>query len=166
MGRPGLTGAVMWDVSGQASIIGALEADTSATATAVSRDGKVVVGYSTSPTLHQRAFRYTQQGGMEELTATDPTFTDLVASGVSGDGEVIVGWANTPNGETAIIWNAAHGLRRLVDLIGAERLELRGWNLLRCTGISDDGGTVIGNGIDSTGKRQGWIVQVADLRLL
>lgn len=59
MGHPTLTGAVLWSSAGDASILGWLPGDVSATATAVSRDGSVVVGYSSEPSLHLRAFRWT-----------------------------------------------------------------------------------------------------------
>jgi len=163
VGHPVLTGAVLWNLVGEASILGRLSDDVSAGATAVSRDGSVVVGYSTQGSSRQRAFRWTPQTGMTAIASTTDSLTDVIASSVSGDGQVIVGWGNTPNGETALIWDEAHGLRRLEDMLKADyQTTIAGWVLLRATAISDDGRSIVGMGVNPSGNSEGWILKLPD----
>ena len=72
---------------------------------AVSLDGQVIVGNSPDEDLIGRAFRWTEDGGMENL---NETFADLLADGsslrgataVSGDGRFIVGFGRKGSDRT------------------------------------------------------------------
>lgn len=76
------------------------------TAYGVSADGRVVVGYVSNYSGGQRAFRWTQDGGMEDLNITYANLlTDgsvlAVAYALSPDGRYIVGWGrNARTGRT------------------------------------------------------------------
>src|SRR5262245_51102467 len=67
------------------------------TATAVSADGKVVVGYSKSsgliPSGGDEAFRWEKSGQMIGLGAlqSEPNFRFSRATGVNGDGSIVIG---------------------------------------------------------------------------
>ena len=64
-----------------------------------------------------------------------------------------------------MIWSAEHGLRRLDRwLINQFELgdELAGWRLLSADDISADGKTIVGNGINPFGEKQGWRVTVPE----
>jgi probable HAF family extracellular repeat protein len=75
----------------------------------VSADGSVVVGYSAG-----RAFRWTVQGGMQNLGAPPP-FSNSRATAVSADGSVVVGSGEDSPGyganRIAFRWTAASGLQ-------------------------------------------------------
>lgn len=163
IGHPVLTGAVLWNSVGEASILGRLTGDTSAGATAVSQDGAIVVGYSTQTSAHQRAFRWTRQTGMAEIGAATDLLTDVNASAVSGDGRVIVGWGNTPDGETALMWDEPHGLRRLDDVLKTDYQNMvPGWLLARATAISEDGRIIVGFGVNPSGHATGWVMKFSN----
>jgi len=54
-------------------------------------------------------------------------------------------------------------MRNLQDVLtGNFGLDLSGWVLSRALGISDDGLTIVGVGIDSGGHEQGWAVTVPE----
>jgi hypothetical protein len=85
-----------------------------------------------------------------------------VPVGVSSDGSVIVGniggtWSFDPPIE-AFVWTEKNAMRSvrsmLVDEFG---LDLTGWTLTSAAGISDDGLTILGNGINPDGKSEAWI---------
>ena len=158
MGHPALTGVVLWDIHSGPSTLGALPGDTSATATAVSRDGRVVVGFSIQPSQRARAFRWTRPGPMIDLGSISPGLTEIIASAVSGDGRVIVGWEKSAEVETAVIWDEFHGMRRLDQLADLKQGQSFAWKLSRATGIADDGRTIVGVGINPEGRTEGWIV--------
>jgi hypothetical protein len=83
------------------------------------------------------------------------------AGAVSGDGSVIVGssvdWFSSPFPEV-FVWNETAGMRSLrgvlVDDLG---LDLTGWRLTSAAGISDEGLTIVGNGVNPNGASEGWI---------
>lgn len=163
MGHPSLSGAVAWTSAADASILGWIPGDISAAALAVSRDGSVVAGYSTEPSSHRRAFRWTRQTGMSAISASTEALPDSIASAVSGDGQVIVGWGTTPDGETALIWDEHHGMRQLEAVLRSDyQTTPSGWKLLRATGISDDGRTIVGFGINPRGQNEGWLLKFAN----
>jgi probable HAF family extracellular repeat protein len=129
-------------------------------ATAISADGSVVVGKSQSD-LCGEAFRW-ENGVMTALGTLPSDGYGSVAVGASSDGSVIVGhtggiYAIDPPIE-AFVWTERNGIRSvrsvLVDEFG---LDLTGWTLSSAVGISDDGGTILGNGINPDGALEAWI---------
>lgn len=162
-GHPVLTGAVAWTAAGQVSVLGHLPQDVAAVATAVSRDGTAIAGYSTDGLGRSRVFRWTQGSGMAVLGAGQEGLGDVVAGGMSGDGGVVVGWATSSAGEMAVIWNEATGWSRLEEFLRTKyRLELNGWTLHRATGISDNGLTLVGQGRNPLGRLEGWALTLPD----
>jgi probable HAF family extracellular repeat protein len=158
-GHPVLTGAVAWTTTGQVSVLGHLPRDVAAVATAVSRDGTAIAGYSTDGQGRSQVFRWTSTTGMAPLGVGQEGLSDVIAGGMSGDGEVVVGWAASSAGETAMIWTQATGWSRLEDILQTRyRIELNGWTLQRATGISDDGLTLVGQGRNPQGRQEGWVL--------
>jgi probable HAF family extracellular repeat protein len=95
--------------------------DTFSTANAVSADGSVVVGVSTSANSEQEAFRWTPSSGMVALGFL-PGGTASAAGFVSGDGVVIAGsvsFSSEPPRQAAFRWTEAGGMSDLGVLPGA-----------------------------------------------
>jgi uncharacterized membrane protein len=98
-------------------------------------------------------------GGVESFTPSD----------VSGDGSVIVGYTiDDPNGwvpflpspDGAVMWTAATGPLDLQELLASEfSLDLTGWTLTDAIGVSDDGMTIVGNGLYDEGLSDGPVAQ-------
>lgn len=158
VGHPVLTGALAWDATGTATVLGKLPTDASAAATAASRDGAVVVGASLDSAGNAHAFRWTRQAGMEALGVLPDGISGSVATGASGYGTRIVGWGATASaGEVALVWDAANGWRSLAAALRADhRAELPGWKLERATAISDDGRGIVGYGTNPQGQTEAW----------
>lgn len=160
-GHPVLTGAVLWPAIGAGMIIGKLPGDDSAYASAVSRDGTVVVGTSIDSAQRPRAFRWTQANGIIPLASGLAGIIGSSATAVSGDGRTIVGWATTPTGDTAMMWDADHGLRSIeVVLFSDYNTVLNGWRLIHANAISDDGRTIAGYGTNPQGQTEGWVLKL------
>ena len=108
----------------------------SSTAMAVSADGHVVVGYSSSSNGTQ-AFRWTQATGMIGLGDLPGGNFASYAFAVSADGSVIVGYSSSSNGTQAFRWTQATGIVGLGDLPGGDLYSI-------ASGVSADGGVIVG----------------------
>jgi uncharacterized membrane protein len=148
-------GAVRWTSSAGTQVIAA---DPYTSARGVSADGSTVVGGTYYG--NRGAFRWTEAGGLQSLGSLSE-YSDW-AFAVSADGSVIVGGS-----DPAFIWDAAHGMRSLrgvlVDELG---LNLDGWNLRYATGISADGLTIVGRGVNPSGQEETWIAVIPEPALL
>jgi len=110
----------------------------SSMANAVSADGSVIVGMSTSASSEQEGFRWTIATGMAGLGFL-PGGTWSAASFVSGDGQVIVGsvgFSWDPMRHAAFRWTEAAGMTDLGFLPGAL--------VTRAQAMSRDGRFVVG----------------------
>jgi len=120
-------------------------------ANAVSEDGSTIVGFERLTVDSGSAFRWTASGGLQSL---GPSNSEAYA--VSGDGSVIVGRFD----QRAFIWGSTNGTGYLQDVLTADGLNLTGWQLTEATGISADGLTITGNGIDPSGEPEAWVARL------
>ncbi len=132
-------------------------------ALAVSPDGTKVAGRIAYAGSTGEAF-FWQNGvttGLGDLPGGD---IDSEANGVSDTG-VVVGtgkFANVgPNRYAPIIWSADTGLRDLQTVLEFDYgLDLTGWTLNEANGVSGDGRTIAGTGINPLGKQEAWIAHI------
>lgn len=113
--------------------LGRIGLGTYSAATAISANGRVVVGYSENSEAARHAFRWTAEDGLEDLADLPFGSDDSVATGTSNSGGVIVG-AGSAAGAKAFRWTAAGGMQELVEstLLSA------------ASGVSGDGSTTVG----------------------
>jgi probable HAF family extracellular repeat protein len=113
----------------------------------VSADGSVVVGRAGNASNQWRAFRWTANGGMQDLGSIGGAGS--VAYGVSADGSVVVG----VNSVGAFRWTAQSGMQDLNQLYAA--LLQNGSYLHNATAISPDGRYIVGLGWNVATGRTG-----------
>lgn len=116
--------AFRWTATGGMQALGYLAGDTQSVANAVSGDGRVVVGASTTATFprldQQHAFRWSTVNGMQSVRdwltlagiAVPATLALHTATAVNQDGSVIAGMGHetqSPVGERDIAWIARVG---------------------------------------------------------
>ena len=136
--------------------LGALPGGTLSRGGAISADGSTIVGQASS-SLGDQAFRWTQADGMVGLGDLPGGIVDSFAHAVSSDGTVIVGLGvGQPGSSGAFIWDLINGMRSIQNILLADGLSV-GWELGKATGISADGLTIIGAGINPDGQTEGWI---------
>ncbi|HEX6962932.1 MAG TPA: hypothetical protein VF175_13765 [Lacipirellula sp.] len=124
-------------------------------ANAVSADGSVIVGASTSTASgvsDLEAFRWTAGGGMVGLGDLPGGRFDSFATGISANGSIVVGASAVAIGDGGVdvyapfIWDAASGMRDLRTVFAQLGLILPQLNMTNATAVSDDGRTITGFG--------------------
>lgn len=95
-----------------------------------------------------------------------PGETGSWATDVCADGNVVVGYARsnkTSRGLDSFIWTKELGMCSLNDmLVNDYGLDLSGWQLTHASGISADGKTIVGSGINPDGNNEGWITTIPE----
>ncbi len=137
------------------------------TAYATTPNGDFVVGSSSSEngTSGNRleAYLWSEQAGMIGLGDLPGGEFESSAYDVSADGSVVVGAGQTDSGYRAFIWKADTGLRNLKEVLSSDfGLELAEWELTRANAISDDGLTIVGEGINPDGLTEAWVAHIPE----
>lgn len=127
-------------------------------ARATSADGSVVVGSANTSSYRQEAFRWTTESGMVSLGQLPTGEETGNAYAVSADGRVVVGGSGR-----AFVWDDLHGTRDLAALLSGSGIDLSGWQLYSATGVSADGRTVTGWGINPDGMEQSWVASITEV---
>jgi len=128
----------------------------------VSANGSVVVGQSQSA-FGSEAFRWTSGEGMIGLGDLPGGGFRSWARDVSANGSVVVGSGLTALGQEAFIWVPLNSMRNLRDILeSGHGLDLTGWALSAAEGISADGKTIVGWGVNPNGLFEAWIAHIPE----
>jgi uncharacterized membrane protein len=101
--------------------------------------------------------------GMQGLGTLGGSFSQ--AWDISADGTKVVGKSYKGSYTEALYWNKAQGIRSLKSLLVKDYgLDLTGWTLVEAKGISADGLTIVGWGINPHGLEEGWFVRLIATR--
>lgn len=155
----GLVTAFRWQ-SGVMQSLGLLPGGNFSYGLAVSSDGSTVVGQANvgSGSQNTRAFRW-KDGVMQDLGYIWPGTNGTAAYAVNGDGSAVVGESGYFR---AMLWTEALGMVDLMSHLASLGVDLTGWVLNDCRGISPDGTSLVGNG--GTTQQRGWLVKVPYLQ--
>ena len=136
--------ASMWDAQGNLASVSPPH-PWGSTATAISRNSKVIVGV----TYSNEFFRYVMT---PPVTMT--VYNNFIGSvnATNFDGKVVVGSA-----AGAAYWSTTLGLHNLNTLLPQLGTNLPGWVLQAATGVSDDGSVIVGVGTYN-GATRGFMV--------
>jgi uncharacterized membrane protein len=112
------------------------------------------------------SFVWTKEGGHKYIGTIDG-WTSNHATAISYDGSTVVGKLFNDimqrEDHAVYIWNERDGLRLIQDMLENDfGLDLTGWILTNATGISYDGLTIVGTGINPYGYEEGWIATIPE----
>ncbi len=127
-------------------------------ARSVSADGAVIVG-SSMASGGEQSFRWTREAGMVGLGRMPGGDTTNRAHAVSWDGDVI-GGESIPLliYETAFIWTPDRGMQPASEYLAEHGVVVPdGWFLESVTGVSADGRTIVGFGVNPSFHGEGWV---------
>jgi probable HAF family extracellular repeat protein len=128
----------------------------------ISADGSVVVGYGHSSSGIE-AFRWTSATGFTGLGDLPGGEFVSLALAVFANGSVVVGTSYSSSSDyDAFYWTAAGGIQSLKDILTNCGPDLTGWTLRRATGVSADGLTIVGYGINPQGDTEAWIAIIPE----
>jgi probable HAF family extracellular repeat protein len=155
--------AFLWTQARGMVGLGFLPGSTYSFPNAVSSDGSVVVGTSSSAGGYP-GFRWTQSTGMVSI-GNLPGRQTTHPFGVSTDGRFIVGSSfSDPAHGNAFIWDAEHGIRNLQSVLQADyNLNLTGWTLEAASGITPNGKVIVGWGTNPSGQTEAFRVEASFL---
>lgn len=135
--------AFRWTSSGGLQSLGFLPGGGASTGWAISSDGNVIVGDSSS-SAGLEAFRWTETEGMQSIGDLPGGDHYAWATGISADGEIIVGSSFSSLGLEAFRWTIDDGMQGLGDLSGSIFES-------RALDVSADGTTIVGISESSNG---------------
>jgi uncharacterized membrane protein len=139
-------------------------------ASAISGDGTTVGGHVNGELGVQEAALWSADGDLVRLgflPGDGPSRQRSFVRALSRDGSIVVGnsdslWGHGPYFQ-AFIWDDTQGMRNLRDvLVQNHGLDMTDWVLLSAEGVSDDGTTIAGIGINPVGRTETWIAVIPE----
>ena len=125
---------------------------------ATNYDGSVMAG-SSLPYGNQRvAWVYTTKKGFKGIDS-GPVYSFNVATAVNADGTVVGGLAREQSAGRARAWVFKNNsLIWLTDYVNNKKKIAPGWIILDVSGVSDDGTTITGTGVNPSGFLEGYVI--------
>lgn len=130
-------------------------------AESVSADGSTIVGWSYVDAL-RKAFRWTESEGMQPLGVLPGSVPASEAYDTHADGSGIVGTAASDEGQAAFVWDAERGMRTVKEILEEAGIDLSGWYLHYAWALSDDGLTVVGDGLNPDSEEEAWVAYLPE----
>jgi probable HAF family extracellular repeat protein len=153
--------AFRWTQAGGMVGLGFLSGGNNSGANAISSDGNVIVGSSNDGNGNTQAIRWTQAGGMVGLGfLTGGNYSEAYAT--SANGSVIVGFSNSGSSSgDAFRWTSAGGMVSVADWLTGAGVSIAGFTQFSsASGVSADGSTVVGYGINTSNRTEAFIARV------
>jgi len=137
-------------------------------ANAVSGDGSVVIGSgNSSSSSDEQSWKWNANEGITAI-GNLPGATYSYPFGISTKGDVIVGVSDTPLG-VAYLWDSVAQIRNAQSVLASDfglANEMAGWTLRGATSFSSEARTLVGVGINPSGKGEAWLARLYATKLL
>lgn len=156
----GYRAAARWQPSaGPVQNLGSLFPNNDTWIYGLSRDGSTMVGFTGIGFSARRALKWTQPSGLIDLGTSTPNPSDEAAFyATTSEGITCLGFADFFAVRKAVHWTEVGGFQDLNGYLAAAGVNLTGWDLTECTGVSADATALCGNGT-YLGQKRGWVVR-------
>jgi probable HAF family extracellular repeat protein len=154
--------AFMWTEAGGMKNLGDLPGgEIDARAQAVSDDGRIVAGQSSSA-VGKESFIWTEQSGMIALGDLPGGIFESKPVDISADGRVILGNGSTDQGQTPYLWDAEHGLRSLPEVFADQGIAFtESFAEMWANGMSAEGRFIVGGArVTPTSVPISWFAEI------
>lgn len=156
-GAPDVVRAVRFVRGAPPEDLGTLGGYNNAVVFSMSSDGSTVVGECPGSGTNSLGFVWTRETGMKPLLS--PESQSTVGTAVSATGAYIVGRGGEDVG--AIRWTRDGIVDGTIkELLATRTVSTGSWHLAYATGISQDGNTICGFGVNPSGKTEAWVAVV------
>ena len=146
--------AVIWNGT-SAKLLPTASGYTNSQAFAVNRSGSLMGGYCyKGATVEDACLWYSSLGYAPKIIGHLPGDTRSYVRAMSGDGTLVTGISVSPSSTlTPFVWTSTGGMESLRDYLSSVGVNTyASWKLQSVSGISDDGATIVGYGVDPNGK--------------
>ena len=148
--------AVIWNGT-SAKLLPTASGYTNSQAFAVNRSGSLMGGYCyKGATVEDACLWYSSLGYAPKIIGHLPGDTRSYVRAMSGDGTLVTGISVSPSSTlTPFVWTSTGGMESLRDYLSSVGVNTyASWKLQSVSGISDDGTTIVGYGVDPNGKTE------------
>ena len=148
--------AVIWNGT-SAKLLPTASGYTNSQAFAVNRNGSLMGGYCyKGATVEDACLWYSSLGYAPKIIGHLPGDTRSYVRAMSGDGTLVTGISVSPSSIlTPFVWTSTGGMESLRDYLSSVGVNTyASWKLQSISGISDDGTTIVGYGVDPSGKTE------------
>jgi probable HAF family extracellular repeat protein len=141
------------------------EGNARTTPSAISADGRFIVGSTEFSSVDERAFVW-EDGAFTILDHPDPTSVGSRILDVSGDGSVMVGYTTTPGDwfyPAIWLYDNGYTAKLFVTYLSELGIDLGEYEIFEITDVSADGSTIAGVGwFPAEGSNRPFIVRLVD----
>lgn len=131
----------------------------------MSGDAAVLGGHNRDT---RTSFLWSEQAGFTQIELPNGYFDNHIGA-LNSNGSVVGGQlikefaaSYDPQNYEAYLWDTTNGIQSVKDILTTQGINLDGWILTGVSGISNDGFTICGNGINPDGYSEAWIATIPE----
>ncbi len=149
----GINRSFRWTAATGLQLIAPLSAQY-ASPTTVSDDGTVIAGGAIG-------WRWTEADGFMALPSLSDGRSPGIVNAMSADGKILAGGSvSTSAQHGAFYWTAETGTRYVHEVMAGYGIDLTGWSIRTVQGMSADGRSFMGDGINPQGQWETWYATI------
>ncbi|MEZ4282160.1 MAG: pentapeptide repeat-containing protein [Myxococcota bacterium] len=128
----------------------------------ISSDGSMVLGHAIDSLNQTSSWIWDAAQGFRFIPAAPGSGQGLWTNSISEDGSTIVGTYAGSGFDQAFVWDETNGTQSLHALLFGLGADVTGWLLTSADGISADGRSIVGQGINPAGETEAFLAFIPE----